>query len=1064
MKLLPRRLSALIPALAAVFGCTLLQAQTVILSDPLQGSTSGTRSGGSFVGGGWRVDNQYDSIYWHVAHTDHGSFEYDVLGLGTLCPGGNGYIGELSHMYDHTFGNSDVAYDGGYRENPFKHFVRKQCNYKDGQLEVLWKVVSDYLENDSQALSWDSATSYHFKLEWQNAGGNATLKTFRNGELVLQEVLPGSYSPAGLSVRIAASPRRQDEGAPVGAVFSNVTVTDLSGGLNAPVISAPTAGERTPSPLVFIKWASQAHTQYQARISAADNAEAAIVWDSLTATSPLDYCWTAPLPNGSYKAFVRVGNAGGLSPWSAGRGFVVDTSFTPPGVDLVRVDGTSLRDHHGPFLGLGVTYMQALRRCKFDRPRFESDCALLASKGFNYHRALSMVGWDDLEIAPVTFTNSAGQVVQAWSDYDQQLKAMIDVAYTLGLRTELTIFADAQHVMPGDAARMTHLDRILAAIAGREHKLILLEVANEAWQNGFPGDEGVIDLRAKARYLADRTSVLVAISSPHNEGPSGLSTMYVGSAADIATYHFDRDLGTSEGGWLPVRDPWWSAHVPGVPPVSSNEPIGPGSSVASENDPIKLASAAYFAFLSNLPMYVYHTKAGVSGWANCCPPSGSEVRFEDSAGIDAYRQVRILLPPDGSSWVRNDGLEPTAPFTVYCNGQPNKYWPDVPGATSGCDRNIGGTKGEEFICYPMGILNGGLTLQARQPVSFTAYNPLTGEVVYHLALGANEQCVLPRGPGAYLLRGSRGSAGSKPAVDLGVADTGFCLGLQANGDGDTTALTVAGRDCRVNTDPAEDFYFYFGLCDSFAYQCSRPELWISFDYLDSGSGEISLQYDSCGGNTLSDFYKLGGSVPLGGTDTWKHATLHLSDAYFGNRQNGGADFRLGKVGGRLYIDKVWVASEEPLPPVIEGVPASAPVSQGVPYTTQLALTQGSEPVTWTVLQGPAGLQVSSSGMVSNWTPEVAELGEHTIEIQVINSEGVDTQSWTLLVLSRKDADADNDVDQDDFGFFQECLSGYDVTYRTGCAPADLSGDGDVDQDDLVLFKACLRGPDTQPDC
>ena len=38
-----------------------------------------------------------------------------------------------------------------------------------------------------------------------------------------------------------------------------------------------------------------------------------------------------------------------------------------------------------------------------------------------------------------------------------------------------------------------------------------------------------------------------------------------------------------------------------MPPAISNEPIGPGSSVSSEADPIKLCAAAVFAYLANLP-------------------------------------------------------------------------------------------------------------------------------------------------------------------------------------------------------------------------------------------------------------------------------------------------------------------------------------------------------------------------------------------------------------------------------------------------------------------------------
>ena len=471
--------------------------------------------------------------------------------------------------------------------------------------------------------------------------------------LVLTTAVPGPWQPAGLSVRIGASPRRDPTaGAPIGVVFSNVKVWNLAK--------------------------------------------------------------------------------------SAGR---------------VRLKDNSLCDDDGPLLGLGVSYFQALRHAKYDRQRLNDNLALLAAKGFNYIRILSMVSWDGLEIAPVTFTNRNGRVVEAWPDYWQHFRDLLDLAAQHALRVEVTIFADAQYVMPTQATRQAHLDRVLANIAGREHEVLCLEVANEAWQNGFPGPEGVADLRNYARRLAEGTEVLVAITSNDDLSDQGIISLYRGSAADIATLHFSRDVRTAEGGWLPVRDPYRAARLPGVPPVISNEPIGPGSSVASESDPIKLCSAAVFAYLANLPAYVYHSRAGVYGYVRCCPPAGGEERFEDSAGINAYRFIRQMLPPDLASWRRNDALEPGAPLTVYCDNRPDQYWPEVSRPTDGCVRNIGSVKGAEFVCLPMGILGGGLTLQARRPLQFQVINPLTGAPVSNQTLATGDRCTIPQGPGAFVCRG-----------------------------------------------------------------------------------------------------------------------------------------------------------------------------------------------------------------------------------------------------------------------------------------------------------------------
>lgn len=137
-------------------------------------------------------------------------------------------------------------------------------------------------------------------------------------------------------------------------------------------------------------------------------------------------------------------------------------------------------DSNGPFLGLGVSYFQALRHAKHDRARLNRNLAFLASNGFNYIRILSMVSRDGLEIAPVTFTNRTGRRVEAWPDYWQQFRDLLDLAGRHGLRVEVTVFADAQHVMPERSTRLAHLDGLLAHIAGRESWLIPLEVANVA--------------------------------------------------------------------------------------------------------------------------------------------------------------------------------------------------------------------------------------------------------------------------------------------------------------------------------------------------------------------------------------------------------------------------------------------------------------------------------------------------------------------------------------------------------------------------------------------------------
>lgn len=409
----------------------------------------------------------------------------------------------------------------------------------------------------------------------------------------------------------------------------------------------------------------------------------------------------------------------------------------------VTLQGHALRDADGEFTGLGVTYFQALRRAKFDRARFRSDLKFLSDNGFDYIRTLSMVGWEGKEIAPITFKNRADHMVEAWPDYWQQLGEMIDIAYDeFGIRTQLTIFADGQ-LMPCKADRIAHLDAVLKTVSARKQKVILLEVANEAWQNGFAGTEGINELREYGKYLSDHTTVLVALSATEHATNQSLAQMYVGSAADIATEHFSRDTRTAEGDWLPVHEVYRVNQIKGLMPVSQNEPIGPGASVQSQSEPIKLVTAAAYAWMSGLPMYVHHTRAGVSG----------DQGFEEMPAMESFRTVRSILPGDIANWRRSEGGDGFVPFITFASGQPDKSCLDVHGAADGVIRHLTCVKGDSFFTLPVGIQRNGVTLESKEALSMEVFDPVSGEIVLTKDVAPGERITLPEGTGAYLIRG-----------------------------------------------------------------------------------------------------------------------------------------------------------------------------------------------------------------------------------------------------------------------------------------------------------------------
>jgi hypothetical protein len=223
-------------------------AQQLVLDDSLKGGgTSGTRSGGSFQADGWRVTGKNDYIYWHIPTVSSGAVEFSVRGLrpnDTRPEGAD--KNEIFHMYDWTWNNADTSYAPGYRDDRFKHFIRK-TNGDVGKIdscEFVWAIDPNYVEPDSQILSWDQNATYRFREEWGSDGaGNSYLKCFRDGALILQTSIPGSWTPAGHAIRIGASPRAPgypDFGACVDAVYSDLKV--WSGGNGAPPPPPPQAG------------------------------------------------------------------------------------------------------------------------------------------------------------------------------------------------------------------------------------------------------------------------------------------------------------------------------------------------------------------------------------------------------------------------------------------------------------------------------------------------------------------------------------------------------------------------------------------------------------------------------------------------------------------------------------------------------------------------------------------------------------------------------------------------------------------------------------------------------
>jgi hypothetical protein len=89
--------------------------------------------------------------------------------------------------------------------------------------------------------------------------------------------------------------------------------------------------------------------------------------------------------------------------------------------------------------------------------------------------------------------------------------------------------------------------------------------------------------------------------------------------------------------------------------------------------------------------------------------------------------------------------------------------------------------------------------------------------------------------------------------------------------------------------------------DAWALNGNKQNVYVTFDYYDLGTGTLGLNYDAVGNQWA---YVAGPA--LTNTGGWKQYTFHVTNAYFGNRENGGADFRICGVAAEWGLDTVCV--------------------------------------------------------------------------------------------------------------------------------------------------------------
>jgi hypothetical protein len=379
---------------------------------------------------------------------------------------------------------------------------------------------------------------------------------------------------------------------------------------------------------------------------------------------------------------------------------------------LVRLEGRVFADEGGPYLAVGASLFWAAWGFSHDRPRLERNLQFLADRGVDYIRVFGVVGprgWADR-----TLSAADPQLESIWA-------GLTDLAYDVhGLRVQWTIFG-ALDTAPTPSDRAKVVDRFIATMQSRAHKVQHVEVANEAYATGWR------ELRDEAKQIATRlraqTPFAVAVSAPGAIGE--VASWYEGSSANLLTVHLPRDVvgGGDIGTWRYVRqawDPWLESPLA----WTNNEGKGPQSSVAADDDPLRLTMYAGLTWLCGGAAFVLHTGAGVRGGGVEDRQQSRVANIWEVAHIErtlaGINTLRKLLPPDLPNWQRHNS---NRNFRDY----PFESGPVAETIESGrLLRAFAATSGDgRVVAMPL-VATGPVRFTPRGPMHIDVYDPMTG--------------------------------------------------------------------------------------------------------------------------------------------------------------------------------------------------------------------------------------------------------------------------------------------------------------------------------------------------
>lgn len=180
----------------------------------------------------------------------------------------------------------------------------------------------------------------------------------------------------------------------------------------------------------------------------------------------------------------------------------------------------------------------------------------------------------------------------------------------------------------------------------------------------------------------------------------------------------------------------------------------------------------------------------------------------------------------------------------------------------------------------------------------------------------------------------------------------------------------------------------FDVNDQYIKDGNANNVYVTVEFCDTPGGALALSYDA---RTTPS--KQSESVPRTGSGVWRRYTFYLTDAYFGNRQSGAADFRITATTPDLAVRHVYV--QRAPGPYVRPRGTVTPPSGGFTARQRLVLVHyfpvfdGYRPSLWErSSMGPPGADPVTHKATSYSFRNVETLRKDLVDMQAARIDGM----------------------------------------------------------------------------